>query len=103
MFRSNLRLPFSCLALILVVLVAYANHFQNGFHFDDFHTVTGNPFIRDLHNIPKFFTDPLMFSTMPDHSNWRPITSVSLTIDYRLGQELEALLLPTLQLPVAPA
>jgi len=38
--------------------------FPNGFHFDDFHTVTENPFIRDLRNAPRFFTDPTMFSTL---------------------------------------
>ena len=43
------------LGLTLVVLAAYGNHFQNGFHFDDFNTVTQNTFIRDLRNIPRFF------------------------------------------------
>jgi hypothetical protein len=81
MSRDQARLPILCLALALVVLIAYSNHFENGFHFDDFHTITGNPFIRDLHNIPQFFKDPAMFSTMPDHAAWRPITSVSLAID----------------------
>src|SRR4051794_21145013 len=87
--RSNSRWPLLCLGLVLVVLAAYANHFQNGFHFDDFHTITGNPFIRDLHNIPKFFSDPEMFSTMPDHATWRPVTSVSLALDYWLGGGLK--------------
>jgi tetratricopeptide (TPR) repeat protein len=71
--------------LSLAVLAAYSNHFQNDFHFDDFHTVSGNPFVRDLRNIPRFFSDPKLFSTMPDHATWRPIVSTSLAIDYRLG------------------
>src|SRR5437899_1859234 len=58
---SHGKLALLCLALMLAVLVPYANHFDNGFHFDDFHTVTGNPSIRDLHNIPRFFTDPATF------------------------------------------
>src|SRR5882724_7105442 len=88
MAPRNARLLL-CLALCLVVLIAYSNHFQNGFHFDDFHTVTGNPFIRDLHNVPRFFTHPEMFSTMPDHATWRPITSISLAVDYWLGKGLK--------------
>ncbi len=28
------------MALLLVLAVAYSGHFQNGFHFDDFHTIT---------------------------------------------------------------
>lgn len=79
----------SCLGLTLVLLAAYANHFQNDFHFDDFHTVTGNPFIRDLANVPRFFRDPSLFSTLPDHQTWRPVVSVSLAIDYWLGHSLK--------------
>jgi len=90
MSRSNGRLALLCLAVSLILLAAYANHFHNGFHFDDFHTVTGNPYIRDLHNIPRFFTDPALFSTLPDHITWRPVTSVSLAIDYWLGRGLNA-------------
>jgi len=89
MFRGNGRSLFLCLALILAVVAAYANHFQNGFHFDDFHTVTENPFIRDLHNIPRFFTDPTTFSTLPDHASWRPVSSASLAIDYWIGKGLK--------------
>lgn len=80
-----------CLALTLAVLAAYANHFHNGFHFDDFHTVTENPFIRDLGNIPRFFTDATRFSTMPDHATWRPLVSASLALDYRMGHGLKPL------------
>src|SRR4051794_8793745 len=85
MFRTNGRCAILCLALSLVTLGAYANHFQNDFHFDDAHTVTGNPWIRDLDNIPRFFTDPSTFSTMSDHATYRPITSVSLAVDYFLA------------------
>jgi tetratricopeptide (TPR) repeat protein len=77
--------------VVLVLLLAgvYSNHFQNEFHFDDFHTITNNPFIRDLHNIPRFFKDPTLFSTMPDHAIYRPVVSTSLAIDYALGHSLK--------------
>jgi protein O-mannosyl-transferase len=75
-----------CGGLALAVLIAYANHFQNSFHFDDFHTVTTNPYIRDLHYIPRFFVDPMLFSTLPDHATYRPLVSTSLAIDYWLGR-----------------
>jgi tetratricopeptide (TPR) repeat protein len=75
--------------LVLATLAAYSNHFQNDFHFDDFHTVVNNPFIRDLRNIPRYFTDATLFSTMPDHATWRPLVSVSLALDYWLGRGLK--------------
>ena len=71
-----------CLGLVLVVLTAYANHFQNDFHFDDSHTIVRNLNIRDLRNIPHFFTDGSMFSVNPLNATYRPMTSVSLAIDY---------------------
>ena len=39
-----------------LVLVAYANHFDNGFHFDDSHAVVDNAAIRDLANIPRILS-----------------------------------------------
>jgi protein O-mannosyl-transferase len=75
--------------LALAMAAAYANHFQNEFHFDDAHTVVNNPFIRDLRNVPRFFADPALFSTMPDHQTYRPIVSASLAVDYRLGRGLK--------------
>ena len=51
-----------CLGLALVVLAAYANHFQNDFHFDDTQTVVANPYIRTLANVPRFFKDATLFS-----------------------------------------
>ena len=68
--------------MVLILLAAYANHFQNDFHFDDFHTIQRNPYITDLHYIPQFFTDGKLFSTLPKNATWRPLVSTSLAIDY---------------------
>jgi tetratricopeptide (TPR) repeat protein len=86
MFLTKARTPALCLGLTLVVLAAYANHFQNSFHFDDSHTIVENRFVRDLHNVPGFFTDATRFSVNPAGQVYRPIVSVSLAIDYRLGK-----------------
>jgi hypothetical protein len=75
---------FSCLAAV-AILVAYSNHFHNSFHFDDSHAVIDNVYIRDLHNIPRFFTDATTFSSLPANQTWRPIVSLSLALDYRVG------------------
>ncbi len=71
------------------MLLAYSNHFGNGFHFDDFHTVVNNPAIRDLHNLPRFFTDPATTSVLPANRVWRPVLVTSLALDYRLGGGLQ--------------
>src|ERR1700682_855169 len=71
--------------LMLLVVLAYSNHFQNEFHFDDSHTVVDNPYIRSLKNIPRFFIDATTFSSLPSNQSYRPIVAASLAIDYWLG------------------
>src|SRR5689334_8653187 len=78
-----------CAGLAVALILTYANHFENGFHFDDAHTVSGNPSIRSLSNIPRFFVDPVLFSTMPDHQVYRPVTMVTLAVDYWFGGGLK--------------
>ncbi|HBY21325.1 MAG: hypothetical protein A2X12_09925 [Bacteroidetes bacterium GWE2_29_8] len=67
------------------VLITYSNHFDNEFHFDDFHTICGNPFVRSLENIPDFFTDATTFSTQPANQVYRPLVTTTLAFDYWLG------------------
>jgi uncharacterized protein (TIGR02996 family) len=74
------------MAILLAICFAYANSFQNEFHFDDFHTVVDNPAIRSLHNVPRFFTDATTFSVLPANRTYRPVVSTSLAIDYALGR-----------------
>jgi hypothetical protein len=77
--------------LLLALLATYANHFHNAFHFDDFHTITQNPAIRSLANVPRFFTDGRTFSILPAHYSYRPLVSASLALDYWLGKGLDPL------------
>lgn len=83
LFRLRQSLPLTL--VLLAVCAAYSNHFQNGFHFDDSHAVVDNPYIRSLHNLPRFFRDATTFSVLPANRTYRPIVSASLAIDYALG------------------
>lgn len=76
------------IGLLLLIVVAYANHFYNGFHFDDYHAILDNAHIRTLSNIPQFFWDPTMFSADPEHYGLRPLVTTTLAIDYALGGSL---------------
>jgi hypothetical protein len=81
--RLSRRYAIGC--VLFAVLLAYANSFGNGFHFDDFHTVTDNPAVRSLANIPRFFTDATSFSVLPANRTYRPTVSTSLAVDYFFG------------------
>lgn len=78
------QIYWGLLAAFLICLT-YSNSFQNGFHFDDYHTVVDNPAIRSLKNIPRFFSDASTFSVLPANRTYRPLVSTSLAIDYALG------------------
>ncbi|HEY4354967.1 MAG TPA: tetratricopeptide repeat protein [Acidobacteriaceae bacterium] len=82
--RKRHWIPWA-LAAIAAVFLVYSNSFHNGFHFDDYHTVTDNPAIRSLSNVPRFFTDASTFSVLPANRTYRPAVSFSLALDYALG------------------
>ncbi len=83
--KKNKSFYYSLFAVIITVIVAYSNHFQNEFHFDDFHTIVNNGAIRKISNIPQFFTDARMFSASPTHQTLRPLVTSTLAIDYWMG------------------
>jgi len=86
MTRKTLAL-FACLAAF--VTAVYSNHFANEFHFDDFHAIVQNPYIRNIHNLPLFFVDTQTASVLPANRTWRPLVSASLAIDYWLGNAMK--------------
>ena len=83
---SRLTHRLLLVAVLAVVTATYANHFHNGFHFDDAHTVVDNPSIRSLANLPRFFSDTTTFSVLPANRTYRPFVSASLAVDYALGR-----------------
>lgn len=91
--KNSLRDPiFILLGLlfILTLFAAYSNHFQNGFHFDDSHTIEDNKAITEV-NVVTFFKDVTTFSTLPSNRSYRPYTTLENAIDYKLGDGLDPL------------
>lgn len=75
----------SLLLLLSIVFTVYSNTVQNSFHFDDYHSIVNNPYIRHPENIPSFFTSPDMFSVDRNARMWRPLLLLTYTLNYRLG------------------
>ncbi|MEQ9582754.1 MAG: hypothetical protein RIM68_11440, partial [Arenibacter sp.] len=73
-----------CLLFILTLITAYSNHFSNGFHFDDSHTIEDNKAITEINTV-AFFKDVTTFSTLPSNRSYRPYTTLENAIDYKLG------------------
>ena len=71
--------------IVFTVFAVYLNTMENSFHYDDYHSIVGNPYIRHLSNIPGFFKDASMFSSSPDMVMYRPVLLTSYVISYMLG------------------
>jgi protein O-mannosyl-transferase len=90
--KLNKNLIFIIL-LFFAVLVSYANIFQNQFAWDDFFFIEDNIQIRNVDNIPSFFT-------LPSTGNlYRPVRQVFYAVNYQVwglstfGYHLNSLLL----------
>ena len=75
----------ACLGAVLLVLGAYSNSLHNSFHFDDNYSIERNGFIRDIRNIPHFFTDARTFSSLPGTATYRPLVTLTFAIDHWIG------------------
>jgi len=75
--------------LIIIAGVAsaiYASSLRNSFHFDDQHYIVGNSYIRDISNIPYFFTSPRYSSFEKIFSgHYRPLLVTSYALNYAAG------------------
>lgn len=84
--NNTAKLGIAASLLLVFITAIYLNHFDNGFQFDDSHTIVNNMYIRDAGNIPLFFQDAETFSTLPQNQSYRPIVTTSLAIDYWLAK-----------------
>ena len=76
-------------ALVLAVLLpAYWNSFGAAFQFDDYNQINENPYIRDIGNVPRFFTDASIGSDWTEYvglKGYRPLVYTSFALNYAIG------------------
>jgi tetratricopeptide (TPR) repeat protein len=72
--------------ILAACLLVYANSLDNGFHYDDEHSIQKNIHIRDLENFTRFFTDPSTFSVDHDKGMFRPLLLISYALNYAYGE-----------------
>ena len=70
--------------MITVCLTVYFNTFSNQLVWDDQDTITKNIYIRDYKNIPLFFTPYFWNELHPNPGQYRPLRTVSLSLDFRI-------------------
>ncbi|HTA27603.1 MAG TPA: hypothetical protein VK809_07440 [Bacteroidia bacterium] len=76
----------SVLAAALALFFIYSHHFNNGYQNDDPLSISDNPAVRSLKNIPAIFTDSRTQSTLPQFQvQYRPLFILSFAIDYYIA------------------
>lgn len=71
--------------ILVCALLAYATTLLGALVYDDVHTVRDNTAIRTLANVPRYFVDVDLFSSV-DCRMYRPLVLVSYALDYAIGQ-----------------
>jgi tetratricopeptide (TPR) repeat protein len=79
----------AAVALALVALVgvwiAHGVGLHAPFHFDDFHSLKDNVWIRDLAHWPRYFTDVSVFSPLEENRAYRPFLLLGFAASYVVG------------------
>ena len=81
----TVRSASTAIAALALLIAAYGNHFQNGFHFDDDHTIVSNAYLRQLSFVPRYFVDATTSSVLPGNRSYRPVLQTTLALDYWAG------------------
>ena len=84
------RFRRAALAVAAVCFLVFGMNMTHSFVWDDAYNVVKNTDIRDLSNVPSFFTEAWGASAASEHSRelntnyWRPVALTSYAIDYAL-------------------
>lgn len=85
-FIQSNRVTWAIWAALLVVGISlYAGTANHPFVYDDLHSVKYNPHIRDLGELPEYFTDLHTFSSQRTGFMFRPVLLASYALNYRFG------------------
>jgi protein O-mannosyl-transferase len=64
-------------------LVAWSNHFQSSFHFNDFPAIVSNGSVHSLANFARFFGNPRISSIERDSVAYKPLLEAWFAFDYQ--------------------
>lgn len=73
------------LAVASAVALVHGNTWSSPFHFDDFHSIVDNAWLRSLRHVPTYFTDVAVFSPLVENRAYRPILLTGFAVSHALG------------------
>ncbi len=74
--------------IILLILGAFcwSNHFDAGFHRDDFPNIVNNRHVRDAETFP-LISSPLAYSEDMGHADFRPLLALLFAVDFNIKHD----------------
>lgn len=82
MLNRRLQDNLAVVLFALACLILYFNSLNNGFVFDDLHTITGNLYIKDLHYSPLFLKGYYTSSANIPKGMFRPLLLLTFSFNY---------------------
>lgn len=74
------------ITVVLAITAAYYNSVNNGFHLDDEYGLILNPWIRSLHNVPRYFVDPFTLTIHGANADYRPVLQATYALNYAVSE-----------------
>lgn len=81
----NIWFLFASLGGVLLVLASYSNFFQQSFHLSDQQIIQHNLYVQGIDSIPHLFSDPRENLNLSAHVPYRPVLSLSISLDHWLA------------------
>lgn len=81
---SSDRLRYA-LAAVVLVAASYGNSLNSPFHFDDFHSIQDNAWLKDLRHVGRYFTDVAVFSPLEENRAYRPFLLLGFALSRALS------------------
>jgi hypothetical protein len=69
--------------LLALTAVAYINTLPNGFVWDDFLVLVDNDAVKDLSNLPRFFSEPSTSANSPALNHYRPLRTTVYSLAFQ--------------------
>jgi len=83
-FVVNRKL-FYIFFIAIISFLVFSNTFKNGFHLDDANSIVGNPAIRKITPLLRYFTDVSVLGTYAPNRQFRPFLPLTISLNYAIG------------------
>ncbi len=82
------RGPAVAIIVAAAALIAYAASLPGTFQYDDAPTIVDNAAVRDVNQVPGYFTDPALFSGVKGNRMYRPVLLLTYCANHAVSDHV---------------